>query len=68
MSCCCKETHFSFAARQEVWSCGIIRCGWSMQQRLRAISVGNVSYLLLRRSLSMANTNYILLRPTTNKN
>ena len=55
MSRCCGETHVSSAALQEVWSCGVRRCGLSMQQRLRAISMGSVSYLLLWRTLSMGD-------------
>ena len=67
VSRCCGETHFSSAAPQEVWSCGFIKCGFSMQQRLRTISVGSVSSLLLRRTLSVGSASYLLLRPTKTK-
>ena len=62
-----RGTHFSSAALQEVWSCGVLRCGLSIQQRLRAISMGSVSYLLLRRTLSMGSASHLLLRPTKMK-
>ena len=36
------------AAPQDVWSCGVIRSGFTMQQRLRTLSVRSVSSRLLR--------------------
>ena len=45
-------------------TCGVIRTsGFTMQQRLRTLSVGSVSSLLSRRTLGVGHSSSLLLRP-----